>query len=173
MMQSFRLDERTSREDATIGILADTHDNMPAIEKAVDVFNEREVDMVLHAGDIVSPFTADAFSKLHCDMILIYGNNDGDKPYLPERFRNIGVFHTDPYIEEIYGARIAMTHHPEIVDALATKYDVVIYGHTHEREIKREDALIINPGECCGYLTGVKSVALLHLGKMEAELVEW
>lgn len=173
MMQSLRLNQHVPGDDVTIGIIADTHDNMPAIERAVEICNEHRVGMVLHAGDVVSPFTADAFSKLQCDMALIYGNNDGDKLYLSERFRTIGVFHTDPYIEEIHGTRIAMTHHPEIVDALAAKYDVVIYGHTHEREIKREDALIINPGECCGYLTGVKSIALLHLKNMEGKLVEW
>ncbi len=47
------------KENAEIvGVLSDSHDNMPAIERAVDFFNENNVDMVMHAGDIISPFTA-------------------------------------------------------------------------------------------------------------------
>jgi putative phosphoesterase len=36
-----------------IGIISDTHDNLPAIKRAVDLFNEKNVDLVLHAGDFV------------------------------------------------------------------------------------------------------------------------
>ena len=47
-----------------VGIISDTHDNRRAIEKAVSLFNRREVGMVFHAGDIVSPFTVRDFSRL-------------------------------------------------------------------------------------------------------------
>jgi len=173
MMQKMLLNERAGGGNIKIGVISDSHDNMEAIKKAVEFFNSRDVDLVMHAGDIVSPFTADAFKELNCDMILIYGNNDGDKLYLKERFRNIGTFFLDPYMAEIAGVKIAMTHKPEIVEALATKYDIVIYGHTHEKDVRNEgDALIVNPGECCGYLTGVKSVAVISLEKKEAKIFE-
>lgn len=171
MMQKMLLNEKVKGE-VKIGVISDTHDNMEAIRKAVEFFNSNDVELVMHAGDVVSPFTADAFKELNCDMILIYGNNDGDKLYLKERFRNIGTFHLDPYIAEIAGAKIAMTHKPEIVDALAMKYDIVIYGHTHEREMRNENALIVNPGECCGYLTGIKSVAIINVKEREAKIFE-
>ncbi len=170
MMQKMIMDEKESL--AKIGIISDSHDNMDAIKKAVNFFNENDVELVIHAGDIVSPFTAEEFKKLKCDMLLIYGNNDGDKLYLKERFANIGEFHADPYSFELHGKRIVVTHIPSIVDALATKYDVVIYGHTHEKDLRKEKALILNPGENCGYLTGVKSVALLYPQKMEAKIVD-
>ncbi len=172
MMQKMLFKENEIGKEAKIGIIADSHDNMDAIRKAVEFFNEQNVELVMHAGDIVSPFTAEVFKNLNCDMILIYGNNDGDKLYLKERFRNIGAFYNDPYIGEIYGKSIAMTHHPEIVDALAAKHDVVIYGHTHEKEIREGNAIIINPGECCGYLTDIKSVAILYIEKNKAEIFE-
>ncbi|KAA0005879.1 MAG: YfcE family phosphodiesterase, partial [Thermoplasmata archaeon] len=78
------IDEKISTPK--IGVISDSHDNMEAIKKAVEFFNENDVELVIHAGDIVSPFTADEFKKLNCDMLLIYGNNDGDKLYLKERF---------------------------------------------------------------------------------------
>ena len=172
MMQKMLLEEKKKEGEIKIGVIADSHDNMEAIKKAVEFFNEQEVDFVLHAGDIISPFTANAFSMLKCDMILIYGNNDGDKLYLKERFRNIGNFYNDPYIGNLFGKTIALTHKPEIVDALATKYDIVVYGHTHEKDIRHENALILNPGECCGYLSDIESVAIIYTKKMDAKIFE-
>ena len=37
-----------------IGIIADTHDNLPAIRLAVDFFNKSDVDAVFHCGDIAA-----------------------------------------------------------------------------------------------------------------------
>ncbi len=158
-------------EETAIGILSDTHDNMPVIEKAVSYFNENNISLILHAGDIVSPFTARAFQKLKGKMIAIFGNNDGDKIYLKKVFSSFAELHNDPYVGNIDGKKFAMTHTPEIVDVLSLKYDIVIYGHTHESEIKKEDSMVINPGECCGYLTGKKSIALLFPQKMDARII--
>jgi len=40
-----------------LGILSDTHDNVPQVRKAVALFNREMVDLVLHAGDYVAPFS--------------------------------------------------------------------------------------------------------------------
>ena len=40
-----------------IGVLSDTHDHIPKIKRAVEIFNEEKVDLVLHSGDIVAPFS--------------------------------------------------------------------------------------------------------------------
>ena len=58
----------------------------------------------------------------------------------------------------------------EVLDAViaSKKYDVVIYGHTHERVFEEvDDVLVINPGECCGYLTGIPTIGILDTGKKE------
>lgn len=156
----------------TIGVISDTHDHLPSIERAVQVFNERAVDLVLHAGDIVSPFTARVFRELQAPLVGIFGNNDGDRIHLQEFFRDIGAFHADPYMHDIGGTRVAVTHVPELVPSLAATHDIVIYGHTHETEVQSNGALVINPGECCGYLSGRHTVALLSLEEMQAEIVE-
>lgn len=160
-------------DDSTrIGLMADTHDHLPSIERAIRLFNERDVDVVFHAGDIVSPFTARAFRELQAPLIGIFGNNDGDRVHLQEFFADIGTFHGDPYMGSAGGASIAVTHVPELVPSLAGTHDVVVYGHTHEAEIHRDHALVVNPGECCGYLSGRHTVALLFPGDMQAEIVE-
>jgi len=44
-----------------IGVISDTHDNLPLIEKAVKIFNEKGVKLVLHAGDYVALFVVKVF----------------------------------------------------------------------------------------------------------------
>ncbi|HML05759.1 MAG TPA: metallophosphoesterase family protein, partial [Methanobacterium sp.] len=44
--------------------MSDSHDNLDAIRKAVDAFNKAGVDLVIHAGDMISPFTAKEIQNL-------------------------------------------------------------------------------------------------------------
>jgi putative phosphoesterase len=65
-------------------------------------------------------------------------------------------------------------HEPDVIDALAESghFDLVVYGHTHEPEIRKvKDALIINPGEICGWLYGKPTAAIVNLETMDAEVV--
>jgi hypothetical protein len=39
-----------------IGAVSDSHDNLTQIDKAVALLNQKNVGLVLHAGDYVSPF---------------------------------------------------------------------------------------------------------------------
>ena len=69
-----------------IGVISDTHDNLPMIEKAVKRLNEEKVELVLHAGDYVAPFVIPKFKALNCKLIGVFGNNDGDHELLRKRF---------------------------------------------------------------------------------------
>lgn len=157
-----------------IGIISDTHDNLDAIEKAVSIFNENKVELVIHAGDFIAPFTARPFEKLNSKLVGIFGNNDGEKFGLKNNFKQIGEIHNDPYIFSRSGKKILLTHHPEIVNPIAKsyEYDLVIYGHTHKNDIRKiHNTLVINPGEGGGWLYGDKTLAILDLEKMKAEII--
>jgi hypothetical protein len=52
-----------------VGLISDTHDNLPQIEKAVAFFNDKGVDFVIHAGDFVAPFSVAVLLKLNCDWV--------------------------------------------------------------------------------------------------------
>ena len=158
-----------------IGIISDTHDNLPQIKKAVTFFNREKVDLVLHAGDIVSPFTALEFKDLDCSFRGIFGNNDGDKLYLREKFKNIGKLFPTPYITEIEHKNIIMLHKEKLIESLikSQKYDIIIYGHTHRLDLRKiGKTLIVNPGECGGWLTGKSTVALLDTENLNAKIVD-
>ncbi|WP_297475248.1 metallophosphoesterase [Thermococcus sp.] len=155
-----------------IGIMSDTHDNLPAIRKAVELFNRENVELVIHAGDYVAPFVAGELKKLKAPLRGVFGNNDGERKGLYEA---LGIY--DELIElEADGMKIAVTHgtNEVLVRALARSrlYDVVVVGHTHRYEIREVGrTILVNPGEVCGYVTGIKSVALLDTRKREVRIV--
>ncbi|MFB0523130.1 MAG: metallophosphoesterase family protein, partial [Candidatus Bathyarchaeia archaeon] len=47
-----------------IGVIADTHDRLPFIDRAVQKLNEEKVGLVLHAGDYIAPFVVSRFRPL-------------------------------------------------------------------------------------------------------------
>lgn len=157
-----------------VGIIADTHDNRRAIEKAVAFFNRRKVGMVFHAGDIVSPFTALDFSKLACGMDTVFGNNDGERIGLQKTFSPLGTIAVGPHQCEYGDRRFVLMHEPACMEALAAggMVDVIIYGHTHEIDVRTGRTLIINPGEGGGWLSGRATVAILDLATMKVDIEE-
>jgi putative phosphoesterase len=164
-----------------IGVISDTHDNLPKIASAVEFFNSSNVELVVHAGDLISPFTANVFSKLKPDFVAIYGNNDGERLGLKQRFSAIGRgIQEDPHYLEIGGRKIIIIHKPDFAEALAAsgKYDIVIYGHTHKSDLRRASAsnsktLIVNPGDGGGWLAGKTTLAIIDLENIEAEVLEF
>ena len=52
-----------------IGIMSDTHDYLPNIRKAIEIFNEEKVDLVVHCGDFVSLFVIKEFKNLKAKVI--------------------------------------------------------------------------------------------------------
>ena len=162
-----------------IGILADTHDRLPLVDKAVKRLNEEKVNLVLHAGDYIAPFVIPHFKQLKADFIGIFGNNDGDKDMLRKRFTEIeGAEIRGKFTEVIIdGLKIAMLHgeEEELLRALinAEGHDVVVHAHTHEAKTYRKgETLVINPGEVCGYLSGKSTIAILNTETLEVKIIQ-
>ncbi|MDD4522954.1 MAG: metallophosphoesterase [Methanosarcina sp.] len=161
-----------------IGIISDSHDNMNALRKAVEFFNERGVKAVLHAGDLISPFTARAFKELKPKLYFVFGNNDGDKLTLTKWFEEIGATSCGDFGDlTIDGLHIALLHgtNEALVKALAKsgEFDVVIRGHTHEPNVKIiEGVPVINPGESSGVLSGKSTVAILEIANLNVEITQ-
>lgn len=161
-----------------IGIISDSHDNMNALWKAVEFFNERGVKAVLHAGDLISPFTARAFKELKPKLYFVFGNNDGDRVTLIKRLEEIGATSCGDFGDlTIDGLHIALLHgtNEALVKAIAKsgEFDVVIRGHTHEPNIKIiEGVPVINPGESSGVLSGKSTVAILEIANLNVEITQ-
>jgi putative phosphoesterase len=151
---------------------------MNALRKAVEFFNERGVKAVLHAGDLISPFTARAFKELKPQLYFVFGNNDGDKVTLTKKFEEIGAISCGNFGDlTIDGLHIALLHgtNEVLVKALAKsgEFDVVVRGHTHEPGVKIvEGVTVINPGESSGVLSGKATVAILEISNLNVEITQ-
>jgi len=154
-----------------IGVFSDTHDRLPKIHQAIELFRDRNVQAVLHAGDIVAPFAAKVLAAIDVPLYVIYGNNDGEKRGLKSVLPQITG---GPVEIELGGKLIAMAHDlADIPDNLARRVDILIGGHTHEALLSKAGGkLRLNPGECCGYVTGKCTVAVLDTDAIEAQIVE-
>ena len=161
-----------------IGLISDTHDNLPMIERAVSRLNLEKAELVLHAGDYVAPFVIQKFKALNCKLIGVFGNNDGDHELLKKRFSETENCTIRGRFAEINaeGFLIALLHgdETELLNAVATHggFNAVVHGHSHANvSMNMGKTLVINPGEVCGYLTGKSTLALLDTSKREAKIV--
>ncbi|MEM3730360.1 MAG: metallophosphoesterase [Candidatus Bathyarchaeia archaeon] len=162
-----------------IGLISDTHDNLPLVEKAVKRLNEEKVELVLHAGDYVAPFVIPKFGGLKAKLIGVFGNNDGDRELLKKRFgENPNLEIRGNFAEiSVENSKIALTHGSdgELLKALIESggFGIVIHGHTHKAEVyQKGKTLVVNPGEVCGYLSGKSTIAILDTLKKDAKIVE-
>lgn len=148
-----------------VAVIADSHDNLRMIERAVDVINEWGAHLVLHAGDYVSPFTARAFAKLEAPLRGVFGNNDGDRAALKQAFAPFAELHSDPYRFTFEGLSILITHKPRLAReaATATGYDLIAFGHDHHVRVEHGESLVICPGELGGWTTGRPTLALVEV----------
>jgi putative phosphoesterase len=164
-----------------VGLLADTHDRLPAITALLRRLAEREVGVVLHAGDYCSPFSLQPFIEAHLVVSGVFGKNDGDPQGLRakgEQALELELFES-PHSFEFAGKRILVVHDiGDVNDRSIEAHQLVVHGCTHRQEqVRRGETLIVNPGEGCGWLYGAPSAAIVDLDTMQVETIslegEW
>lgn len=131
-----------------VGVLSDTHGRVA--KEVLDFF--KDVDIILHAGDIGSIEVLDTLRK-EKKLVAVYGNCDNK--YLDDEVKGIISF-------KIENVKLLMTHiggypkhyNKDIVPYFVSeKPDIFICGHSHILKImydKDWNFLLINPG-ACGY----------------------
>jgi putative phosphoesterase len=159
-----------------VGLLADTHDRLPAIATLVRLMSERGAGMLLHAGDYCAPFSIEPLLAPQLPIGGVFGRNDGDRQgLLGKAAVGIGVeLFESPHTFEVAGRQILLVHdigdvQPRSVEA----YSLVVHGCSHQSECRRRgDTLIINPGEACGWLYRTPSAAILDLDTNNVEFIK-
>jgi len=154
-----------------IGVISDSHDRLPMIDRAVELFRGRGAQALIHPGDVVAPFAAQRLLRYSGPVYVTYGNNDGERVGLKKVLPQIK---DGPLKIEMAGRRILVHHFiewcrpPDIDEA-----DIVVTGHTHEVvNEQRNGTLLLNPGECCGWVGGRCTVALLDTETLSAEILD-
>jgi len=157
-----------------VAVVSDTHDNLEKVEKFIETVNKREVELVIHCGDFVSPFTVKLLlSKLKCDFFGVFGNNDGEIAGLISV--SGGTIEKSPAVKTLDNKTFAVMHEPLFVEEIASsdKFDYILYGHTHQLNTKTLNGCrIINPGELCGYITGKSTFVILDTTTNSLEVIE-
>lgn len=154
-----------------IGVISDSHDRLDYLREAISILKSENISTLIHLGDYVSPFT---IPLLDLDNVMgIFGNNDGDKLLLQKKANENGIkLQRGPAFIELDGRKIAFMHEPYEIKAFrkSNLYDIILYGHTHEKSII-ENPLTINPGELCGWLTNTGTFAIIDLEKLSSEFI--
>jgi hypothetical protein len=154
-----------------IGVLSDTHDNLVAIAAAIRYFEEARVEAVLHAGDYVAPFALKRLLQSRLRVYGVFGNCDGERAGLAKLLPEI----TDgPRHLELGGKKVCLVHNDKLLTHEHFEAsDIIVCGHTHEPKVERkEGVLIVNPGECAGWLTGRGTVAVIDTDTLSADIEE-
>ncbi len=153
-----------------IALIADTHDHLERLTQALEIFAQASAQALIHAGDLVSPFTAEKLSTFDGPIRAVYGNCDGERRGLRRFLKSITA---GPITFELAERRFVLAHdRSQIPDDLLSQADLAVVGHTHSPAQSRQNStLIINPGECCGRVTGQPTVALLDSDNLSVELI--
>jgi putative phosphoesterase len=160
-----------------IGIMSDSHDNLKNIKQALEIFKSENVEVILHAGDLVSPFCVPLFEDFSGNFYLCAGNNLGDAKFLQSLIEGIGEYYPEIAEIELDDNKFALYHgtYEPITRALldSQNYDYIITGHTHHKEIKEKGkTILINPGETFGDLYGKATIAILDTKTTEVNFNE-
>jgi|TARA_B110000438_G_scaffold177881_1_gene169996 uncharacterized protein len=150
-----------------IGVVSDTHNNIKNIKKIIDLFNEAQVELVIHTGDISKAATLKIFSALDCPLMGVFGNNDRLEEGLQEVCKeNNFTFQEPPLSLILDNKKIAVFHEPELIDDYIKDHqniDVILHGHTHRyKEEIIENTIYFNPGESAGSLEGKSAIGLIN-----------
>jgi uncharacterized protein len=158
-----------------VGVLADSHDRVPAVAEFARRFREAGAGLILHAGDYCSPFALRPILEANLTLAGVFGRNDGDHEGLRmEAARGMGVeLFESPHSVEVAGVRILVVHDiGEVSERSIAEHSVVIHGFTHQHQMRSVgDSLIINPGESCGWVNGSPTAAILDLDSRRVEFI--
>jgi len=154
-----------------IGAISDTHDNLAAVAAALGRFQDSGVEVILHAGDYVAPFALKRLLQAPVPLHGVFGNCDGERAGLAKLLPELS---DGPRRLELGGQKICLVHIEErLTPEDFEGADIVVCGHTHEPKIERhEGRLIVNPGECGGWLSGRCTVAVIDTQTLAADIQE-
>ena len=159
-----------------LGVVSDTHNRIAHVEEIISIFNSKKVDRVVHTGDITQAKTLEKFSRLDCQLIGVYGNNDLLEEGLGKvSIRNNFLIKDPPLIVNLDNRKIAIFHEPDGINDLIAKdpsIELILHGHTHRyREEVIGKVKVFNPGECAGSMKGKNSIGTVNLKNLEIKRI--
>jgi putative phosphoesterase len=154
-----------------IVVLSDTHLRAKMPQELLDML--RDADLVVHAGDFITPEVYEAVKASSKRLIAVYGNSDDEsiKSTLPESVIfdaegvKIGVIHKGRHGTDVTNMRYM---------ALEMGVKVLIYGHLHSPVIDQTDVLLLCPGSPIFPRMADPTIAMLHVngGEIRVDIIK-
>jgi uncharacterized protein len=158
-----------------IGIISDTHGRVVSVQAALQIMAERQVELIIHCGDICDGDTVRLFPP---HTHFVFGNCDYDRVEIERAVADSGATLHGAWgrlelagqsLGFVHGDDRDMLHHLEHADA----FDFLFHGHTHiAKEQRTGKTRVINPGAL--QRVAVRTFVLLDLpgGVVESVTVE-
>ena len=146
-----------------IGLISDTHITEKRGKLSPKVLESfKDVDLILHAGDISSQIVLDALEQI-APTITVEGNNDRTRKIDLKLSETIGI--GDLRILLIHGDKLPSRNFEKYCEfAQKHKADILISGHTHQPHCEKiENVLLINPGSPNRPIKSDASIAILTI----------
>src|SRR5688500_8462131 len=149
-----------------VGLLADTHDRLPAIAEFARRFADAGVGFVLHAGDWCAPFAIAPLRAANVAVAGVFGRNDGDRQGLQaEAAKGMGFeLYESPHSVGLGELSILVVHDiGDVHKRSLAAHAIVIHGCTHKQEMRVRGATTsINPGGAVGGLYGLRTAGSIE-----------
>jgi len=159
-----------------IGILSDTHNQLPALLQALEIFRRENIATLFHCGDMTAPDTAQTLAGFR--VIHVLGNGDFASGEIAQTLRALDPenFSGPVYTGCWDGVHIAALHGHDLAMLYGLiesgRYDYVFRGHSHRRKDERAGRTrILNPGALGGLQVEDRSVCVLDLSSGAAEFI--
>ncbi len=159
-----------------IGVMSDTHDNLSNLTYVLEVFREKEIETIIHCGDLTSLEMVSHFDGFR--VIYLIGNMDKVNGAIKSRFEKMREdnFAGTVFKGKLGGVLVAATHghiNNKIMDLVSQKkFNWIFHGHTHEKrdEVIR-DTRVVNPGALGGLGRGSRTFCIVDLAEDKVEFL--
>lgn len=146
-----------------IAVVSDTHRMQTYIKKVKEMI--KKADILIHLGDNVDD--AEEISRgFKGKVYIVKGNCDFSVKYPKEQILRVEdktIFITHGHCYNVKGSLTNIFYKGK-----ETMADIVLFGHTHESTILREEGMILmNPGSTSLPRNGIRSMGFVEVEKGE------
>ena len=160
-----------------LAVIADVHDNLVNLQKALSYIKKEKAEYLISLGDLQSLEAWQILDELELPVWAVMGNADKDiigEKDLRATLKNIH-FSANVATVELAKQKIIFGHYPEIIKKIILnypdKYTLALAGHTHlPWEEKIGSTKLLNPGNIAN-IRCAPTMAIIDLENLKAKLI--
>ncbi len=151
-----------------IGLLSDSHNNLPNLRAALEILRQAKISEIIHCGDLTELETA--LQLVEFKITYVYGNGDWMANQVHDALLSFNPenFSGPSFQGRIGNVKVAAVHghQSSLLEEVITcgEFAYVFHGHSHlRRDVRIGQTRVINPGALGGLHREERSLAILDL----------